>query len=100
MEHRAVRERLVQAARARELVHYGEIAQMLGIDMDNPHLGALVGKVLGEISTDEVADGRPMLSAIVVSRDTMFHAGPIGVREGSPVHERLGAQSSGKAGRD
>lgn len=72
MEHHKVRERLVRAARARELVHYGELARMLGIDMDNPHFGAQVGRVLGEISTEEVANGRPMLSAIVVSRDTML----------------------------
>jgi hypothetical protein len=72
MEHQAVYERLVQAARARELVHYGDLAKMLGIDMDNPHFGALVGKVLGQISEDEVAAGRPMISAIVVSKDTML----------------------------
>ena len=72
MEHQAVYERLVQAARAREFVHYGELAKMLGIDMDNPHFGAQVGKVLGHISEDEVAAGRPMISAIVVSRDTML----------------------------
>ena len=72
MEHQAVYERLVKAARAREFVHYGELAKMLGIDMDNPHFGAQVGKVLGQISEDEVAAGRPMISAIVVSRDTML----------------------------
>ena len=72
MEHQAVYERLVKAARAGEFVHYGELAKMLGIDMDNPHFGAQVGKVLGEISEDEVAAGRPMISAIVVSKDTML----------------------------
>jgi hypothetical protein len=72
MEHQAVYERLVQAARARGFVHYGELAKMLGIDMDNPHFGALVGKVLGQISEDEVAAGRPMISAMVVSRDDML----------------------------
>jgi hypothetical protein len=72
MEHQAVYERLVQAARAREFVHYGELAKMLGIDMDNPHFGALVGKVLGQISEEEVAAGRPMISAIVVSREDML----------------------------
>jgi len=33
MEHQAVYERLVQTARAREFVHYGELATMLGIDI-------------------------------------------------------------------
>lgn len=72
MEHQAVYERLVRAARAQEFVHYGELARMLGMDMDNPHFGALVGKVLGRISEDEVAEGRPMLSAIVVTKDEML----------------------------
>jgi len=72
MTHQAVYERLVQAARAREFVHYGPLAKLLGIDMDNPHFAAQVGRVLGEISEDEVAAGRPMISAIVVSRDTML----------------------------
>jgi hypothetical protein len=72
MEHQAVHDRLVQAARAGGFVHYGELAKMLGIDMDNPHFGAQVGKILGRISEDEIAAGRPMISAIVVSRDTML----------------------------
>ena len=72
MDHNAVYDRLIRAARAREFVHYGELAKMLGIDMDNPHFGAQVGKVLGRISEDEVAAGRPMTSAIVVSKDSML----------------------------
>ena len=72
MEYQPVYDRLVQAARAKELVHYGELAKMLGIDMDDPYFGARVGKVLGRISEDEIAAGRPMISAIVVSKDTML----------------------------
>lgn len=72
MEHPAVYERLVRAARAREFVHYGDLAKLMGIDTDNPHFAAQVGHVLGDISTDEVANGRPMLSAIVVSKDDML----------------------------
>ena len=72
MSHAAVRDRLIAAARAGEFVHYAELAKMLGIDLDNPHFGALVGKVLGQISGDEVVQGRPLLSAIVVSKDTML----------------------------
>ena len=72
MESQPVYDRLVQAARAQELVHYGELAKMLGIDMDDPYFGARVGKVLGRISEDEIAAGRPLISAIVVSKDTML----------------------------
>jgi hypothetical protein len=77
-----VRDTLIRAARAGELVYYSELAKLLSIDMDNPHFGVQVGRVLDEINQDEVADGRPMLSAIVVSKDTMLpgkgllHTGP------------------------
>jgi hypothetical protein len=67
-----VRDRLIRAAQGGELVYYSELAKLLGIDMDNPHFGVQVGRVLDEINQDEVADGRPMLSAIVVSKDTML----------------------------
>ena len=86
MEHQAVYDRLVQAARAREFVHYGELATMLGIDMDNPHFGAQVGKVLGGISEDEVAAGRPMISAIVVSKDDMLPGSGF-VKLGQELHK-------------
>lgn len=72
MEYQPVYDRLVQAARSREFVHYGELAKMLGIDTDDPYFGARVGKVLGRISEDEIAAGRPIISAIVVSKDTML----------------------------
>ena len=72
MEHQAVYDRLIQAARAREFVHYGELGKMLGLDMDNPHFATLVGKVLDRINEDESAAGRPMISAIVVSKETML----------------------------
>lgn len=72
MDCEAVYERLVRAASARAFVHYDELAKMLGIDMDNPHFGAQVGKVLGRISENEIAAGRPMISAIVVSKSEML----------------------------
>ena len=40
--------------------------------MDNPHFAVQVGRVLDQVNEDEVADGKPMLSAIVVSRGTML----------------------------
>jgi len=72
MDRQLVRDRLVQAAREGKFVHYSELAKLLGIDMDNPHFAVQVGRILGRISEDEAADGRPMLSAIVVSKDTML----------------------------
>lgn len=72
MSKQVVRDRLVEAARAGKFVYYSELGKLLGIDMDNPHFAVQIGHILGRISEDEVADGRPMLSAIVVSKDTML----------------------------
>jgi len=64
-----LRDKLVEVARSGGFI-YSQVAELIGIDVENPHFGALVGKVLGELSEDEVANGRPMLSSIVVSKDT------------------------------
>ncbi len=68
----AVRERLIAAARTRELIHYAELAKMLGTDLDNPYFGAQVGEVIGQIGEDEVANGRPMLSAILTATNPIM----------------------------
>jgi hypothetical protein len=67
--NQAVYDRLVQAASARATVFYGELAELVGTPESNPDFGATVGETLGEINRSEVAAGRPMLSAIVVSPD-------------------------------
>lgn len=72
MDHQIVRDRLIQAARGGTFIHYSELAKLLGIDMDNPYFAVQMGHILGRISEDEVADGRPLLSAVVVSKDTML----------------------------
>lgn len=65
----AVYARLADAARARQFVFYGELAPELNLDMENPQDRLEIGQVLGEISRFEVANGRPMLSSIVVEAD-------------------------------
>lgn len=59
---------LLAAARYRGLLTYQEIGRLMGLqDLKGPNLGRKVGLLLGEISEDEVRQGRPMLSALVVS---------------------------------
>ncbi|MBM3188789.1 MAG: hypothetical protein FJZ90_08725 [Chloroflexi bacterium] len=58
---------LIQAARYRGTVTYQEIAQMLGLPPKGSYMGARIGQILGEISEDEVRNGRPMLSALAVN---------------------------------
>jgi hypothetical protein len=66
----AIRDRLILAARRREHVYYSDLAQATGREMKGPHWAVHLGKILGRISSDETEAGRPMLSAIVVSRET------------------------------
>ncbi|MBA3779868.1 MAG: hypothetical protein H0X16_11345 [Chloroflexi bacterium] len=65
----AVFERLVQGAREQEPVSYGELGNMLGLAMDYPPHRTEIGQLLGAISRHEVANGRPMLSSVVLHKD-------------------------------
>lgn len=57
--------KLIDAAQKQSEVSYKEIASILGIHTPGNHMSREVGQILGEISEDEHAAGRPMLSAIV-----------------------------------
>lgn len=57
---------LVMAARYCGVVRYQEIARMMGLPVTGSHMAREVGQILGEISQEEVANGRPMLSALAV----------------------------------
>ena len=61
---------LRQKAGEKQLVTYGEIAPLLGIDLGNEFWGIRVGNVLDVINRGEFAEHRPLLSAIVVLADT------------------------------
>jgi alkylated DNA nucleotide flippase Atl1 len=58
---------LVRAAQYRGLTTYQDIAVIMGITVTGNHMAKQTGKILGEISEDEVRAGRPMLSAVAVS---------------------------------
>ena len=57
---------LITAAKYRGTVTYQELAKIMGLPMRGSHLSRQIGTILGEISEDEVARERPMLSAIAV----------------------------------
>lgn len=63
-------EYLSNKARRRELVTYGEIAPILGIDTSNEYFGIHVGRMLDALNRREFAESRPLISAIVVSADS------------------------------
>lgn len=59
-------ERLKEVAINGELITYGEIAPMAKLNMENPDDRNKMAQILGDISTHEHEQGRPMLSAVVV----------------------------------
>jgi hypothetical protein len=62
-----VQAELVHAAEYRGVTTYQDLAVIMGLPLQGSHMGKEVGHILGEISEDEVAAGRPMLSAVAVS---------------------------------
>ena len=61
----AVRDRLIEVARNRGLITYGELEPIA--ELPAVSIGSLI---LDAISRDEASEGRPMLSAVVVNADT------------------------------
>jgi hypothetical protein len=60
---------LVRAAQHRGLTTYQDVAVIMGLPIRGSHMGRETGQILGEISEDEVAAGRPMLSSVAVSME-------------------------------
>ena len=65
-EYHLIFNELITAAQYRGTVTYQEIAIIMGLPLSGGYMAGQVGKVLGEISEDEINNGRPMLSAIAV----------------------------------
>ena len=63
-------EYLRSKARRGELVTYGEVAPLLGIETGNEYFGVPVGRVLDALNRREFSQSRPLISAIVVSADS------------------------------
>lgn len=64
--HQQIYERLKEVAKNGDLITYGEIAPLANLNMENPDDRNKLADILGEISTYENEQGRPMLSSIVV----------------------------------
>lgn len=62
----AVYAQLVEAARGARLLTYSEVASTAGMDMASPDDRVRLGKILCDISRREHAEGRPLLSVVVV----------------------------------
>lgn len=64
--NQAIYERLIEVARAGDLITYGEIAPLANLNMDSPDDRNKIAHILGDISTHEDEQGRPLLSSVVV----------------------------------
>jgi hypothetical protein len=60
---------LIHAARTGGMVTYAGIARLTGLPTQGNAMANEVGRLVGEISEDEVNRNRPMLSALVVEKD-------------------------------
>jgi hypothetical protein len=66
-EYFLVFSRLVEAARFRGTVTYQELADVMGLPITGNFMGDEIGNCLGEISEDQHALKKPMLSAVAVT---------------------------------
>lgn len=64
-----IRAKLIEQARVKGIAFYSEVGALVGLDMGNPANRDEMSKLLGEISTDEYRQGRPMLSSVCVRID-------------------------------
>ena len=62
----ALFDRLHEVARTRSTTSYSEIAPIAGIDIGDPHFGSPLGLLLDDVNRIEFAQGRPLLSAVVI----------------------------------
>jgi len=68
--HQAVYEKLKEVARARGVIYYSEIAPLAGVNLNAGRGRREIGCIVGEICKSEVHQGRPMLAAVVVRKDS------------------------------
>jgi hypothetical protein len=57
---------MIIAARHQGFATYQEIAQAVGLPTAGSYMGGQIGGIIGAVSKNEIEQGRPMLSAIVI----------------------------------
>ena len=65
-----VYDRLKEVAKTRSLATYTEVGALIGLDMANEYHRIRIAQILDDINAFEDRDGRPMISAVVVYKDT------------------------------
>ena len=67
-----IHSKLREVARAGKVTYYSEIAPLAGLDMDSPSDRYEIGVILDDINRLERQQGRPMLSSVVVHKDSLM----------------------------
>ena len=67
-EHLSIREVLISVAQRKKTITYTKLLSQakIKLDMSIPYDRGVLGHILGEISWNEVAEGRPMLSSVAI----------------------------------
>lgn len=74
-EYFQVYRELINAAEYRGFTTYRDIAKIMGLPMSGNYMSKGTGQMLGEISQNEHDQGRPLLSAIAVSKGGLLGEG-------------------------
>ena len=70
--HEQIYEKLKEVARASTVIYYSDIAPLAGLDMSSPNDRYEIGTILDDINRHEHELGRPMLSAVVVHKESLM----------------------------
>ena len=69
--HNQIYDKLKEVAQGQGITYYSDIAPMAGLDMNLPHDRYEIGAILDDINRHEHKGRRPMLSAVVVHKDSL-----------------------------
>ena len=70
--HEQIYEKLKEVARSEKVIYCSEIAPLAGLDMNSPNDRNEIGAILDDINRHEQELGRPMLSAVVVHKESLM----------------------------
>ncbi len=65
-----VYEKLKEIARARSVIPYQQVGNLIGLDMTNEEHRYRIGQLLDEINRTLASEDKPMISAVVVRRES------------------------------
>ena len=65
-----IREMLIKVAGHNNTISYSEVGEVAGLDMANPGERSKLANILDEINREEHKHGRPLLSAVVVQKES------------------------------